>query len=113
MIKKNRLARSPRSAGSEPQTGREGRPRWPLFGRGFFCVTFLLKPLDFNYIQNDPTAIRVLGQKQSEIIMYFKYIILFLLDFYDILCLIENWYSKWTFSTKITYPVTLRNFKII
>ncbi|RNA39626.1 hypothetical protein BpHYR1_026381 [Brachionus plicatilis] len=42
MIKKNRLdgsARSLGSAGSEPQTGRDGRPRWPLFGRGFFCVT--------------------------------------------------------------------------
>ncbi|RNA15814.1 hypothetical protein BpHYR1_026453 [Brachionus plicatilis] len=34
----NGSARSPRSAGSEPQTGRDGRPRWPLFGRGFFCL---------------------------------------------------------------------------
>ncbi|RNA38777.1 hypothetical protein BpHYR1_031980 [Brachionus plicatilis] len=34
-----------RSAGSEPQTGRDGRRRWPLFGRVFFCVMFLLEPL--------------------------------------------------------------------
>ncbi|RNA06878.1 hypothetical protein BpHYR1_049468 [Brachionus plicatilis] len=32
-----RPARSLRSAGSEPQTGRDGRPCWPLFSRGFFC----------------------------------------------------------------------------
>ncbi|RNA19305.1 hypothetical protein BpHYR1_017960 [Brachionus plicatilis] len=49
--------RSLRSAGSEPQTGRDGRPYWPLFGRGFFCVTFLLKPLSvkiafYNSVKN-------------------------------------------------------------
>ncbi|RNA19089.1 hypothetical protein BpHYR1_008114 [Brachionus plicatilis] len=40
-----RPCRSDGSAGSEPQTGLDGRPHCPLFGRGFFSVTHVLTDL--------------------------------------------------------------------